>query len=76
MSSKSFGQHLNNMIEDDDMSTKKLTKAQDNDKFMADMRAKGHETIFALELPHPESTRNCQLILARAGNLIHIREEV
>ena len=57
------------------MTAKKLTPAQQNDKFMAEMRAKGHETIFALELPHPDSTRNCELILARAGNLIHIREE-
>jgi len=56
--------------------SKKLTPAQVNDKFMADMRARGHETIFALELPHPASTRNCQLILARQGNLIYIREEV
>ena len=50
------------------------TKAQANDIFMAMMRAKGFETIFQLELPYPLSTRNCQLILARQGNLIHIRE--
>lgn len=56
--------------------SKQLTNTQANDKFMADMRAKGFETIFALELPHPNSTRNCQLILARTGNLIHIREGV
>lgn len=54
----------------------KLTKAQANDKFMAEMRAKGFETIFQMELPYPINTRNCQLILARAGNLIHIRAEV
>lgn len=56
--------------------TKKLTPTQANDKFMEDMRAKGMETIFTNELPYPSSTRNCQLILARAGNLIHIREGV
>ena len=54
----------------------KLTNTQANDAFMAMMRAKGFETIFAKELPFPMSTRNCQLILARAGNLIHIRSEV
>ena len=55
---------------------KKLTPTQANDKFMAEMRAKGMETIFTNELPYPSSTRNCQLILARSGNLIHIREGV
>lgn len=54
----------------------KLTPTKANDKFMAEMRAKGFETIFTKELPYPSSTRNCQLILARHGNLIHIREEV
>lgn len=54
----------------------KLTKTQENDAFMSAMRAKGFETIFASELPFPTNTRNCKLILARAGNLIHIREEV
>lgn len=51
----------------------KLTPTQANDEFMAMMRAKGCETIFAQELPHPNNTRNCQLILARVGILIHIR---
>lgn len=55
---------------------KKLTKAQVNDEFMNGMRVRGFETIFALELPYPLNTRNCQLILARYGNLIHIREAV
>ncbi len=55
---------------------KKLTPTQQNDEFMAMMRAKGMETIFTQELPHPKSTRNCQLILARSGNLIYIREGV
>lgn len=54
----------------------KLTPTQENDAFMAMMRAKGMETIFSNELPHPSSTRNCQLILARVGNLIHIKEDV
>ena len=54
----------------------KLTPTQANDKFMAMMRDKGMETIFTQELPYPLSTRNCQLILARTGNLIHIREGV
>lgn len=54
----------------------KLTPTKANDKFMADMRAKGYETIFARELPYPDSTRNCQLILAKVGKLIHIKEEV
>ncbi len=56
--------------------SKKLTPTQANDKFMVDMRAKGFETIFALELPYPSSTRNCQQILARNGNLIYIRSGV
>lgn len=56
--------------------SKKLTNTQANDAFMVMMRGKGFETIFALELPYPSSTRNCQLILARTGNLIHIRSEV
>ena len=54
----------------------KPTKTQENDAFMAMMRAKGFDTIFTKELPHPASTRNCQLILARQGRLIYIREEV
>jgi hypothetical protein len=54
----------------------KLTNTQANDEFMAMMRDKGMDTIFILELPYPKSTRNCQLILARAGNLIYIRSEV
>lgn len=54
----------------------KLTKAQLNDEFMASMRDQGFEVIFASELPHPDSTRKCQLILARVGALIHIREGV
>lgn len=54
----------------------KITKTQANDNFMANMRANGFETIFALELPYPDSTRNCQYILARVGNLIHIRSGV
>ena len=54
----------------------KLTNTQANDKFMADMRARGFDTIFAKELPYPASTRNCQLILARQGTLIYIRDEV
>jgi hypothetical protein len=54
----------------------KPTPTQANDAFMAVMRARGFETIFAKELPFPSSTRNCQLILARNGNLIYIREEV
>ncbi len=54
----------------------KQTKAQANDAFMAMMRAKGFDTIFQMELPYPHNTRKCQLILARAGNLIHIRSEV
>jgi hypothetical protein len=54
----------------------KQTNTQANDAFMAMMRAKGMETIFTNELPFPSSTRNCQLILARSGNLIHIRSEV
>lgn len=54
----------------------KQTNTQANDAFMSDMRAKGFETIFAKELPYPASTRNCQLILARVGVLIHIRSEV
>ena len=54
----------------------KLTNTQANDAFMAMMRAKGFETIFTKELPYPSSTRNCQLILARHGTLIYIREEV
>lgn len=54
----------------------KLTNTQANDEFMAMMRGKGFETIFAKELPYPSSTRNCQLILARVGNLIHIKEGV
>lgn len=54
----------------------KLTNTQANDKFMGDMRAKGMETIFILELPYPKSTRNCQLILAKVGNLIYIRSAV
>lgn len=53
-----------------------MTKTQVNDAFMSGMRAKGFETIFTNELPFPKSTRNCQLILARVGNLIHIREDV
>lgn len=55
---------------------KKLTPTQANDKFMAMMRAKGFETIFAKELPFPSNTRNCTLILARNGTLIYIRSEV
>lgn len=54
----------------------KLTNTQANDKFMAEMRAKGMETIFILELPYPKSTRNCQLILAKQGNLIYIKSEI
>lgn len=57
------------------MMTKKLTNTQANDAFMVMMRAKGFETIFTKELPHPNSTRNCTLILARNGNLIYIRSE-
>lgn len=53
-----------------------LTKTQENDAFMTEMRGKGFDTIFANELPHPASTRNCQLILARQGILIYIRDEV
>ena len=53
----------------------KQTNTQANDQFMMDMRAKGCETIFANELPHPANTRNCGLILARVGNLIHIKSE-
>lgn len=55
---------------------KKLTPTQANDKFMAEMRGKGFETIFSAELPYPANTRNCQLILARVGNLIHIKSGV
>ena len=55
--------------------SKKLTPTQANDKFMDMMRGKGFDTIFTLELPYPSSTRNCQLILARNGNLIYIRSE-
>ncbi len=54
----------------------KLTPTQENDKFMAEMRDKGMETIFNSELPYPSNTRNCQLILARSGNLIYIRSEI
>lgn len=54
----------------------KLTNTQANDAFMVMMRAKGFETIFTKELPFPSSTRNCQQILARNGNLIYIRSEV
>ena len=54
----------------------KLTKTQENDKFMAGMRAKGMDTIFISELPHPDSTRNCELILSKHSNLIYIRSEV
>lgn len=53
----------------------KLTNTQANDEFMAMMRDKGMDTIFVLELPHPKSTRNCQLILAKVGTLIYIRSE-
>lgn len=54
----------------------KLTNTQANDKFMADMRAKGMDTIFVSELPHPASLRNCALILSKQGNIIYIRSEV
>lgn len=54
----------------------KLTNTQANDKYMADMRAKGFDTVFVTELPYPMSTRNCGLILARNHNLIYIRDEV
>ncbi len=54
----------------------KQTKAQANDAFLDMMRGKGFETVFQMELPYPINTRNCQLILARVGNLIHIRSEV
>ncbi len=50
----------------------KLTNTQANDDFMTMMRGKGFETIFSGELPFPKNTRNCKLILARVGNLIHI----
>jgi len=53
----------------------KQTKAQANDSFMGMMRDKGFETVFQMELPYPMNTRNCQLILARVGNIIHIRSE-
>lgn len=53
----------------------KVTNTQANDNFMAMMRGKGFETIFAKELPFPSSTRNCTLILARLGLLIYIRSE-
>lgn len=56
--------------------SKKLTPTQANDKFMKDMLAKGFETIFSAELPYPSSTRNCQCILARNGNLIYIRSGI
>lgn len=55
--------------------SKKLTKAQANDEFMVSMRDKGFDTIFIKELPHPESTRNCSLILAKVGTLIYILSE-
>lgn len=55
---------------------KKLTNTQANDKFMSDMRAKGMDTIFISELPHPTSTRNCTMILSKVRNLIYIRDEV
>lgn len=54
----------------------KLTNTQANDEFMNMMRGKGFETIFIKELPYPNSTRNCQLILTKVGNLIYIRSEV
>ncbi len=56
--------------------TRKLTKAQQNDEFMRMMRAKGNDTIFVGELPFPDNTRNCQLILGRNGRLLIIRDEV
>ena len=57
------------------MKAAKLTNTQANDKFMSEMRDKGMETIFLLELPYPKSTRNCQLILAKYSNLIHIKSK-
>ena len=54
----------------------KLTKAQANDEYMAGMRAKGFDVVFLSELPHPKSTRNCNLILAINGNLVLIVDEV
>ena len=54
---------------------KKLTNTQANDEFMRTMRAKGFETIFKGELPYPESTRACKMILAKHSNLIEIRSE-
>ncbi len=51
----------------------KLSKTKQNDAFMVAMFNKGFETIFIQELPHPSTTRNCAYILARVGNLIHIR---
>ncbi len=54
----------------------KLTKTQANDNFMRAMRYKGMDTIFVSELPYPNSTRSCTLILGKQGNLIYIRDEV
>lgn len=51
------------------------TKAQQNDDFMRDMRARGFDTIFIGELPFPKSTRNCTLILGKNGRLLIIRDE-
>ena len=55
---------------------KKLTNTQENDKYMAYMRSVGMDVIFIQELPYPKSTRNCQLILAKQGTLIYIRDKV
>jgi hypothetical protein len=52
------------------------SNTQLNDEFMAMMRAKGVDTIFTSELPHPTCTAKCGLILAKHNNLIYIRDAV
>jgi len=54
----------------------KLTEAQQNDEYMASMRAKGYDTIFVSELPFPSSTRGCTLILATHQRKLYIRDAV
>lgn len=54
----------------------KLTKAQQNDAYLLKMRTKGWDWVFKSELPFPNSTQNCTLILAFNGRQVLIKDKV
>ncbi len=54
----------------------KKTQTQQNDEYLAMMRAKGWDWVFLSELPYPKVTHKCSLILKINGRQVLIRDEV